>query len=425
MKYVSGPYTVAQLKQKIDAVETSLTNRYLRSGAITDATEQRTWREKIEDASFGRNTVMYDDLGYPSVMVAMPLFKEVDVLTGARNYPHPAFIVNGATKPTIYISKYQNIVVGSGSSSRALSLKGVDPAVYTTFDQALIHCKQKGTGWHLMTNAEWAALALLCKSRGFMPRGNNNYGSDHGVTSEKGVPSYWYDSSGTKYIGRVLTGSGPLGWTNDGSPFGVYDLNGNVWEWTGGMRINTGEIQVLADNNAADNTKDQTAASAEWRSMIPSGTLCHTKWVSNTAYTLNTVIAPGNGKTYICTTAGTSGATQPTWPDIDTVTDGTAVWTYQVDVTLKYPSGNKGFKDVVLDGGATAPNITKLLALTPIDNTDTYGGDYFYITVTGELVAIRGGDWSYSSSAGVFSLNLYSARSDSSRDLGFRSAFVP
>ena len=54
-------------------------------------------------------------------------------------------------------------------------------------------------------------------------------------------------------------------------------------------------------------------------------------WVTGTAYGLGAVIRPtaGNGHLYKCTTAGTSGASQPTWPTLPvaTVTDGTAVWT--------------------------------------------------------------------------------------------------
>jgi hypothetical protein len=58
------------------------------------------------------------------------------------------------------------------------------------------------------------------------------------------------------------------------------------------------------------------------------------RWLANTAYQVGEVITPnigttGNGHTYRCTTAGTSGANQPTFPTTSggTVTDGTVVWT--------------------------------------------------------------------------------------------------
>ena len=53
-------------------------------------------------------------------------------------------------------------------------------------------------------------------------------------------------------------------------------------------------------------------------------------WVASTAYNLGDVARPtsSNSHLYQCTTAGTSGSTQPTWPTSGgTVTDGTAVWT--------------------------------------------------------------------------------------------------
>ena len=54
-------------------------------------------------------------------------------------------------------------------------------------------------------------------------------------------------------------------------------------------------------------------------------------WVALTPYILGDYVWPTtfNGYRYACTTAGTSGATEPTWPTTigGTVNDGTIVWT--------------------------------------------------------------------------------------------------
>lgn len=56
-------------------------------------------------------------------------------------------------------------------------------------------------------------------------------------------------------------------------------------------------------------------------------------WAASTAYALNDYAVPvtHNGRVYKVTTAGTSGATEPTWPTTagGTVADGTVVWTEQ------------------------------------------------------------------------------------------------
>jgi phage tail-like protein len=54
-------------------------------------------------------------------------------------------------------------------------------------------------------------------------------------------------------------------------------------------------------------------------------------WVLNTAYSVGDVIVPTsvNGRAYVCTAAGTSAGTEPTWPTNlgETVVDGTVTWT--------------------------------------------------------------------------------------------------
>lgn len=335
----------------------------------------------IEALSGGKNTVLFDDLGMPSVMVPFPKLKMSDLIAGGSENIHPAFSVDGVEKSVIYVSKYQNIVL----NERGYSLPMRDPRASLNFDQAVTYCRNKGKGWSLTPYSLWSAIALWCRKNGTMPRGNNNYGADHAYGHEKGVPTYYESGK----IARCATGSGPNTWNHNWMPDGIADLNGNVWEWCAGMRLKDGEIQIIPYANCMAADASMGASSTLWKAIAADGTL----------------VEPG--------TAGTlkynyvSGHIQLTSGDI------TPEDTWRGDT----------YQNMTLDSALTVPEIAKALLIYPDEPGGDYGGDSHYMNNSGERLPVCGGSWGDPSSAGVFSVNLYLPRSYSGTNIGFRSAY--
>ena len=340
------------------------------------------------------NELILDDRDLPSVMVYIPKFKISEVITGGSDSTHPAFIVNGQEVPGVYISKYQNVV----HNNRAYSLPGEAPKVSINFDTARQVCEAKGRGWHLMTNAEWAALALWCRKNNCLPQGNNDFGKDHKEDTYTAVPaSYGEDGR----INCVLTGTGSKTWSHNGEADGIFDLNGNVYEWVGGYRTMDGEIQILPNNDAADFRNAQNSSSVKWRAMLSNGTLVE----PGTAGTLkwDYTADPGTEHTnnIFC---------------LNTVIENPA--------SNNNPYGHAFFSAMIVKDGVMVPEMMKALALFPVDSGD-YGEDTFTMQNKNEKLAYRGGSWGSTMAAGVFRLYGNASRSTLSTSLGFRAAYIP
>ena len=344
------------------------------------------------------NAMKYDDKEMPSVMVYIPKFRLCDVLSTEDTSVHPAFRVNGVEIDGFWVGKYQT----AHYNGRAYSLPGENPANTATLDTFVSYNRAKGAKFHEITNAEWAAIALWCHKNGSEPYGNNNYGKDTRETLYRAIPTS-HESDGR--TARVATGTGPVTWSHDGTVEGIWDLNGNVWEWCTGLRLVNGEVQIIKDNDASEPTCDLSAGSAAWKAIK--------------ADTGELVTPDGSG-----TTAGTV--------KLDYVS---SKWKYATTITSSADSGRGcSFKDITCDSGvgAAAQLLLQALALLPdtaltqegvIDTT--YGGDYFYANnAQAERCLIRGGSWYSGSHAGVFVAHLNAPRSSSGSSIGGRSALI-
>ena len=343
-------------------------------------------RQSVELASGGLQTVLYTAKGQATYMNIIKKF-DMSTIDPSLSGTHPAFIVDGVEKPEIFIGTYQGKIV----SGELLSLPNVDPTVSTNYDTFLNAARASGNGHHLITNAEWSAVALQCYKNNTQPMGNSYYGRSSEDPLLIGRRADGLNPGNTSGSARTLTGSGPVQWRHNGKENGIADLSGNVWEWNSGMRIFNGEIQVIADNNASKLAINLGVASTEWKAID--------------GETGNLVTPDGAG-----TTVG----------------------------TIKYADG--GTADYTINGGSfgairnlsttkpvTAAALARLKALClypHTENTASYNSDYFAKTMTDERLPIRGGGWFTAAVAGVFALNLLYARSSAVTTFGARPAFV-
>lgn len=374
---LTGLGSAAELNAQTSATDATA-GRLLKVGASPMVLMVDPLRHAVESASGGRMTVLYTAKKQPCYMHVLPRFLLEDVAPGGElgSGTHPAFLVNSVAKSELFIGAY----LASMSDGEALALPGMTPQVSYTFDQARAACVANGAGWHLMTNWEWAAVALWCMANGFQPRGNTDWGRHHTSRFETGRRVDGVAPGSATGNGATLTGSGPAAWSHDGTPAGIADLVGNVWEWNDGMRLQDGRVYMPNDNN-------YTLAEASW----PAQNL----WFSGSSTT-------ASGTVNLITTSA--------------VTRNGAVG----------DDNNSGLSDYRNPWSSTpitgtAPLATKQALIAPA-GISPLGA--VYARTYGARFPLRGAGWNLAGYAGLAALNFYDSRGLAFYNIGFRPAFA-
>ena len=194
--------------------------------------------------------VIYDANGLPNMML------KLENTAPTKELADPVFLVKGVEYDSVYLSRFLNSAV----KNQVVSLPFRDPLAYISMDDAIERIRQKGEGWHLLTNCEWQYIKDTTRPG---THGNTSCGSYHGDESENGIRSEY---------GRTETGSGPAAWFHNGnSETGIADTIGNVWKIVSGIRLKRGKLEYMPDNDAAAPDADLSEDSKEFLEVLADG----------------------------------------------------------------------------------------------------------------------------------------------------------
>ena len=322
---------------------------------------------------------------------------------------HRAFY-DGGVQPGFFVDKYivsnnggiasslrNGIVVttaqrGSLSTAVNTSLTGA-PA--NTLGGCIAAAKTRGASFFASSRFIFAALAMLSYAHAKasstttycawyhatnnFPKGNNN--NALGDAQDAAI-LYVADGNGT-YPGCGKTGSANLfaRTTHNGMNSGVADLNGLVWEFTPGLTSDATNLYVL---KTTARMKDVTGS--------------------------NTLATDLFGATGIAALYDSLGTTYE------------ALWATAANRTIYFGNAASQVFSAVTSGNAW--NYAGLGAplAAGIGGVNAFGNDGLYDYKPNEMAPFSGGDWDNSSIAGVWAFYLFSSRTSSGYNIGFRSA---
>jgi hypothetical protein len=355
-------------------------------------------RDQIEQASHGRQTVLYTAKGQPSYMNVIPMMTN-DSLGISGSDPHCAFIVSGKECKEFFYGSYPGVI----KAGELLSLPDVAPGAAMDFECASHAARSCGSGWHLSTNAERAALMLWCRRQGLIVQGNTDAGRSISMTSEHGCRVDGGQLGDTQGNPATLTGSGPLNWRHDHTHWGIADLCGNLWEWQAGLRLVDGEIQIIRDNDAVH--ADLSRASAAWTAL---------------RLTDGEAIAPGSHGS-----AKFDAPVQCTQGNAGTPVLSTRIVHHSGPISddTNHPGlMDAPFKCIRPETGVSMTAHLHALGLMAMPLQD--GSAQVYLRNYGERIFMSGGAWYSGHNAGLDALCLSHPRTHASSTVGARPAFI-
>lgn len=312
----------------------------------------------MKERKFVKETpvVVYDKNGLPNMML------KVENTAPTKEQADPIFIVKGVEYDSVYLSRFLNSAVGD----QVVSLPFRDPLASINMDDAIQRIRQKGEGWHLLTNCEWQYIKDTTRPG---THGNTAYGKYHGDDAERGVLSEY---------GRTETGSGPASWYHNGDKeTGIADTIGNVWKIVSGIRLKRGKLEYMANNDAAAPDADLSEESTEFLEVLVDGSPVK--------------IGPGENGMMI-TTGEVEG-----W---DCVERG------DVCIDLK-----------------TVPDILKDIGIIT-DDTETETDIFAADAELDEAICFVGADWNNASASGPSALYLSDPRTSAGAYIGLFSALL-
>lgn len=328
-------------------------------------------RASIEASSGGKQTVMYTAKGQPSYMNVVEafensLFGSVDGL-GAT---HPAFIYQNVRFSIIYVGTYIGTMVnGELLSLPYSSVSGSKQSLYDSLKSA----RACGRGFHMMSNKEYTAVAYQGMVNGGLNLGNSNNGMDYKGNKGTIDPN---DSTMT------LTGSGGYKWSHDGTISGIQDLCANGWQFSGGVRIRGGELQIQSSDKSYNYETADEYLKTEWFAMDASTGNLIPSTEEGTIGNANFKVTTSNSIRF--------ASTSDSLP-VNAIYFGN----WQRAIPSNY----------LLGSGISASAIAqlKVLGILPLSNGTTMNTAYFGFDPLSTNYFIRGGN-GFGQSSGMFSL---------------------